>query len=112
MTLASAAPIRVPARPKKEATTAEDAAARGPAATWVALSWAPCGFSSGCSGRSVVSGRGEVMSSGGVDDVQGDGQPSRGGGARQGCSPGYGCRRGRPAPITLGKPLNSGDAAL
>jgi hypothetical protein len=38
ITLASAAPIRVPAMPKNEATTAEDTAARALAATCTALS--------------------------------------------------------------------------
>src|SRR4051794_18984683 len=63
MTLANAAPISVPATPKNDATTAEDTAASALAATCAALS----DVFFGCSddGRTVVSVRGEDMSSGG-----------------------------------------------
>src|SRR3954471_7213473 len=63
MTLASAAPISVPATPKNEATTAEDTAASALAATCAALSEVFLGVS--VTGRSAVSVRGEDMSSGG-----------------------------------------------
>jgi hypothetical protein len=65
ITLASAAPIKVPAMPKNEATTAEDTAARALAATCTALSCARLGCSAELSDRTVVSVRGEDMSSGG-----------------------------------------------
>jgi hypothetical protein len=65
ITLASAAPIKVPAMPKNEATTAEDTAARALAATCTALSCARFGCSADLSERTVVSVRGEDMSSGG-----------------------------------------------
>ena len=65
ITLASAAPIKVPAMPKNEATTAEDTAARALAATCTALSCARFGCSAELSERTVVSVRGEDMSSGG-----------------------------------------------
>jgi hypothetical protein len=70
-TLATAAPITVPATPKNEAITAADTAARAPAATCSALSW-PSFFSRGDSSRADEAGvrtsgsvRGTVMSSGG-----------------------------------------------
>jgi hypothetical protein len=74
MTLASAAPIRVPATPKNEATTAEDTAARALAATWAALS--EVFFGSSVEGRTAVSVRGEDMSSG--DDAGEGTTPCRG----------------------------------
>jgi hypothetical protein len=61
MTLASAAPIRVPATPKNEAMTAEDTAARALPATWAALSEVFFGWSVG---GTAVSVRGEDMGSG------------------------------------------------
>src|SRR4051812_13962068 len=69
MTLASAAPISVPATPKNEATTAEDTAASALAATCAALS----DVFFGCSdeGRTAVSVRGEDMGSGGRADGNG-----------------------------------------
>src|SRR5919112_1400860 len=63
--LTSAAPMTVPATPKKEARTAADTAARAPATTWVTLSWVRGGFAAVSSGRSLVSVRGEVMGSDG-----------------------------------------------
>jgi hypothetical protein len=65
ITLASAAPIKVPAMPKNEATTAEDTAARALAATCTALSCARFGCSAGLSDRPLVWVCGEDMSSGG-----------------------------------------------
>jgi hypothetical protein len=62
MTLARAAPISVPATPKKEATTAEDTAASALAATWAALSEAFFGSSGVVEGRTAVSARGEDIS--------------------------------------------------
>jgi hypothetical protein len=63
ITLARAAPIKVPAMPKNEATTAEDTAARALAATCTALSCVRFGSSAELSDRTVVSVRGEDMSS-------------------------------------------------
>src|SRR3954452_14105195 len=63
MTLARAAPIRVPATPKNEATTAEDTAARALAATWAALR--EVFFGSWVGAWTAVSVRGEDMGSGG-----------------------------------------------
>jgi hypothetical protein len=85
ITLASAAPIKVPAMPKNEATTAEDTAARALAATCTALSCARFGCSAELWERTVVSVRGEDMSSGG--------RVGRRGGSRVGTGPassGYG----------------------
>jgi hypothetical protein len=65
MTLARAAPIRVPATPKNEATTAADTAASALPATCAALSEAFFGWSDG--GRTAVSVCGEDMGSGGAD---------------------------------------------
>jgi hypothetical protein len=63
-TLATAAPITVPATPKNEATTAADTAARAPAATCSALSW-PSFLSRAdeAGARTPGSVRGTVMSS-------------------------------------------------
>jgi hypothetical protein len=61
MTLARAAPMRVPATPKKEATTADETAARALAAICTGLSW--LFLASAASGRSTVSVRGADMSS-------------------------------------------------
>ena len=65
ITLATAAPITVPATPKNEATTAADTAARAPAATCSALSW-PAVFSRADEAGAGESGSvgGPVMSSG------------------------------------------------
>jgi hypothetical protein len=71
MTLASAAPIKVPATPKNEATTAEDTAARALAATCPALSCERFGCSAELSDRTVVSVRGEDMSSGRSQGMRG-----------------------------------------
>jgi hypothetical protein len=63
ITLASAAPIKVPASPKNDAATAEDTAARALAATCAALSCVRIGCSAELSGGTVVSVRGVDMSS-------------------------------------------------
>src|SRR4051812_7042291 len=62
MTLASAAPISVPATPKNEATTAEDTAANALAATCAVLSAAFFGSSGEGEGRTAVSVCGEGIS--------------------------------------------------
>src|SRR5947209_7639090 len=64
MTLATAAPITVPATPKNEATTAADAAARALAAICTGLSWGR--FAGG--GGVCCAVVGEVMGSGGRRD--------------------------------------------
>jgi hypothetical protein len=64
ITLARAAPIKVPATPKKDAATAEDTAARALAATCTGLSCVRFGGSADSSAVTVVWVRGEDMSSG------------------------------------------------
>jgi hypothetical protein len=105
ITLASAAPIKVPAMPKNEATTAEDTAARALAATCTALSCARFGCSAELSDGTVVSVRGEDMSSGGrVEDGEEAGSaptlPSQATGLRQP----RGCPSTPGGPLTCGKP--------
>src|SRR3954468_5336729 len=77
ITLASAAPIRVPATPKNDAATAEDTAASALAATWTGLSCVRFGASVKLSGRTVVSVRGEDMSSGGTRRCTGEERDQR-----------------------------------
>src|SRR4051794_11568593 len=77
ITLASAAPIRVPATPKNDAATAEDTAASALAATWTGLSCVRFGASLELSGRMVVSVRGEDMSSGGTRRCTGEERDQR-----------------------------------
>src|SRR3954471_9701784 len=86
ITLASAAPIRVPATPKNDAATAEDTAASALAATCTGLSCVRFGASVELSGRTVVSVRGEDMGSGGTRRCTG----GRAGSTPIPASPGYG----------------------
>ncbi|MCW2703427.1 MAG: hypothetical protein JWQ37_1422 [Blastococcus sp.] len=100
ITLASAAPIKVPAMPKNEATTAEDTAARALAATCTALSCARFGCSAGLSDRPLVSVCGEDMSSGGTCERQ-----TESGSALTLPAQATGLRRPRRCHGTLGGPL-------
>jgi hypothetical protein len=67
ITLATAAPMRVPATPNSEATTAEETAARAPAAIWTGLRMGLFSDGSALSARSSGEVFEAVMSSVGVD---------------------------------------------
>jgi hypothetical protein len=107
ITLASAAPIKVPAMPKNEATTAEDTAARALAATCTALSCPRFGCSAELSDRMVVSVRGEDMSSGGRVRRR-----EEAGAAPTLPSQATGFRRPRGSSNTLGRPLACEDSRM